>query len=166
VGVDFLDVLQDHFCHAFDYNHTASARCDFTTPRVGGRRITTGLHTAAPLVWRFVAVPPFLIPRCGILWSTTGGHITALFYQRPARGTRNVFSKLTHPFLEDLTKIPAVAFPSRPWYNFSEQLTGRPCHAQHHPLLPGARRAVPDASPGEKVPRRQPRQVDRRGREI
>lgn len=60
-----------------------------------------------------------------------------------------------------------LAIRFAPCYNIFIILTQeRRRQDEHHPLLPGARRAVPDAPPGEKVPRRQPRQVDRRGREI
>ena len=50
-GVDFLDVFQLNSCHASDSGHPASAKDALTTARRGTRRITTGLHTAAPRAW-------------------------------------------------------------------------------------------------------------------
>ena len=50
-GVDFLDVFQLNSCHASDSGHPASARDALAAARRGTRRITTGLHTAAPRAW-------------------------------------------------------------------------------------------------------------------
>ena len=47
-GVHLLDVFELNTCHSFGSGHTASAWYVLAGLRKGTRRITTGLHTAAP----------------------------------------------------------------------------------------------------------------------
>ena len=50
VGVDLFYIFQGDICHVTDFDTGASADLYLATARVGARRITAGLHTAAPQV--------------------------------------------------------------------------------------------------------------------